>query len=133
MFIYIVLFGITGSRPIPRNEILNDLINVNGIGEITLSNIKSQGLACVDENLEQEKENKTVIRENPEPVINYTPKEIKIQLDEINLNQNPKDIKGKNDTQDLSKKTATYGLVFFCILLGSLFFLKRNRNKNEFE
>lgn len=37
--------SITDSRPF---ETIDDLINVNGIGEITLNKIKEQGLACVE-------------------------------------------------------------------------------------
>ena len=42
-------------------ETVDDLINVNGIGEITLNNIKNQGLACVGEE-DSSKEN--IIEDN---------------------------------------------------------------------
>lgn len=42
--------AIIDSRPF---ETVDDLINVNGIGEITLNKIKEQGLACVDQNNEE--------------------------------------------------------------------------------
>ena len=38
--------AIIDTRPF---ESVDDLIDVNGIGNVTLTNIKSQGLACIDE------------------------------------------------------------------------------------
>ena len=48
---------LTGIGPAKAQEIINsrpfssvdDLIKVKGIGEVTLSNIKTQGLACVED------------------------------------------------------------------------------------
>src|SRR3989344_670040 len=64
---------LSGIGPVKAQNIINtrpfnsidDLINVSGIGEITLENIKSQGLACVgeiilQENTAQEKTNDTL-------------------------------------------------------------------------
>src|SRR3989339_392989 len=46
--------AIIDSRPFNS---IDDLINVKGIGEVTLANIKSQGLACVEGSDSQEEDN----------------------------------------------------------------------------
>src|SRR3989344_9364731 len=59
------LDGLSGIGPAKAQEIVNsrpfssidDLIKVKGIGEVTLSNIKAQGLACAsNEESEKDKE-----------------------------------------------------------------------------
>lgn len=114
---------------------VDDLIEVNGIGEVYLSAIKNQGLACVEREIEEqevvEKEEEEVIEEEQE--IEEHPKETTpIELQTINLN--PKVIKTEDDNENLSKSNyAIYGLVFFCVLLVVLFILRKNKyNKNEF-
>jgi len=114
---------------------LDDLIKVNGIGEVTLENIKSQGLVCVNEEPIEENisKNKTALEIPLESNLVENLQPIKTELSIIKLDSNPKDIKGNNDTEGLSEKTyAIYGLVFFCVVLTILFFLKRRGNKNEF-
>src|SRR3990167_1354215 len=56
------LDGLSGIGPAKAQEIVNsrpfssvdDLIKVKGIGEVTLSNIKTQGLACVEDEENEE-------------------------------------------------------------------------------
>jgi competence ComEA-like helix-hairpin-helix protein len=123
---------------------IDDLIDVYGIGEITLQKIKDQGLACV-ENAE-EKENEIEIIEFVEKkeieeekdiqqeFITENEKKSKIINSEI-IKLNSKDIKSE-DTENSYKTNyyAKYGFVIFCILLGFLFIIKNKSryNKNEF-
>ncbi len=134
---------------------LDDLINVNGIGEVTLSNIKSQGLACVeDENLQEtnstnEKEDKN-ISEKPDDknvagnesvqssreVSGDTPKAVESNTKPIVgeiIKLTPKNIKSEDNTENSDKNAyAVYGLVIFCIVLAFLFLIRRHKFKNEF-
>lgn len=115
-------------------ESVDSLIKVYGIKEATLNKIKGQGLACVDENVEEViveeliEDSEEIIKERhlPKPVEYVKPKTIKL------VSQN---IKRENDTQDLDKSDyAIYGFVAFCILLSFLFILKKfKRHKTEFE
>jgi len=131
------------------------LINVNGIGEVTLSNIKSQGLACVeDENLQEtnstnEKEDKN-ISEKPDDknvagnesvqssreVSGDTPKAVESNTKPIVgeiIKLTPKNIKSEDNTENSDKNAyAVYGLVIFCIVLAFLFLIRRHKFKNEF-
>ncbi len=128
---------------------VDDLIKVSGIGEIRLADIKKQGLACVEEE-EEEKETKEDKndKDNNETIekvddkTNYTKnyeenneiENIKqdIKLEVIKLNT--KDIKTEDVKENLDTNNyARYGFVAFCILLGFLFIIKRNKEKkNEF-
>ncbi len=129
---------IIAGRPFENLDSLND---VSGIGEKKLADIKSQGLACVDDEEFFEKENSQsekaggknksieVFEEINEIVKNETPKII--ELEKINLNAQT--IKTEDDTENLSKsKYAVYGFAGFCILL-VLLFVKKKFNKNEIE
>lgn len=126
---------------------VDDLINAYGIGEITLSNIKSQGLACVAE----EKTNENSVEKEIEVDENQkseSKESTKDRLTELNANLEkkpvktieepialtPQIIKNKNDTEKLSKSTyAIFGLIGFCVLLGILFLFEKNKyKKNEF-
>ncbi len=128
---------------------LDDLTKAYGIGEVTLSKIKEQGLACVDSNEEQEEiieENEKNESDIPEENLNETPKqeeknENEIEKSEIKMEEetetivlnNPKDIK----TEQNSKKTgerdyAKYGLIVFCLILIALNLIKTKKRKNEF-
>jgi len=129
----------------PFNSV-DDLDKVNGIGEITLNNIKTQGLACV-ENEENDKESKEKVVNNKTEVVsnkidvNETdvrmadvitnlslPREIK--LDALNLDT--KVIKTEENSQILNKSNyAIYGLFAFAILLMLLFLIKRRKQRNE--
>jgi len=129
--------NIIDSRPY---DSIDDLINARGIGEIKLATIKSQGLACVkeEENDEkQEQEEKGELEkveeiekqeeEKPAPKIVEPPKPEIIKL-------NAQTIK----TQDYTSKPeennyAIYELIGFGILLFVLFKLRKKRfEKNEF-
>ena len=131
---------------------VNDLINVNGIGEITLNKIKNQGLACADneednkeseeiENNEkeetpeifsEEKETQIESKQNNEDKKTEEVKDIKIKAEVIKLI--PKDIKTDENTESSNKNIyAIYGFVFFCILLAFLFLLRKKKFKNEFD
>jgi competence ComEA-like helix-hairpin-helix protein len=149
--------NIISSRPFSS---VDDLIDVKGIGPITLDKIKTQGLACVtgEEETTQEDNAKeeSVPVEEPEEKINN--EETINEEDNINnivnaddnnysktiitgeevktiiLSSNPKDIKSETDKEQLNKnKFVIYGLITFCILLAFLFIFKKKDNKNEFE
>ena len=131
--------AIINSRPFNSTD---DLINVKGIGEITLNKIKEQNLACVEnENIEKnEKEIQNNSEKNEENnlVVNKenTTKNINLELKPIKLNSDTKDIKTEDDEKLNTKSYAIYGLVGFGILLAFLFAFKKIKNKkykNEFE
>jgi len=116
---------------------LDDLTRVSGIKEGKLSSIKSQGLACInedDENAEIENQtadveinassNNDVIVENVEEKTNKTPQIIKLNADAA------KDIKSGGNSEQI-KKNAVYGLVIFCIFLGLLLALKIKKGRTE--
>ena len=141
--------AIIGSRPFDN---VDGLINVKGIGEITLNNIKEQGLACVDdETLEvvEEPTQEVVIEETPEEetkedlvkdivpltgkinVENEVPKTETIKLIKLGT---PEDIKTEENTETSSiNKYALYGFVIFCVLLASLFLFRKKKFENEFD
>jgi len=140
----------------PFNSV-DELINVSGIGEITLAKIKEQGLACVENEAETTSENEEETSEEE----NTTELENIVVVNESINNQNllgggggaeeenkkntpeiiyltpitPKDIKTKSDSEvSDNSKYVKYGFVLFCVLLGLLFILRRRRKiKNEFE
>jgi len=134
-------------------ESVDDLVRVSGIVAegSRLTQIKDQGLACVngqeeeeeepieeEEEQEQEEEEENVVEEYQEIEEEQEMEELSsretepIELQTINLN--PKVIKTEDDNENLSKSNyAIYGLVFFCVLLVVLFILRKNKyNKNEF-
>ena len=146
---------LSGIGPAKAQEIINsrpfnsldDLIRVKGIGNITLSNIKTQGIACVDSDTENTKEdnNKNVSENKSNQIINEIKKNITntdlqenkgvsqkniIQAEVINLN--PKDIKSEDDSEKTKGNYAIYGFIAFSILIVVLFMLRKNRYKNEF-
>lgn len=123
-------------------KILEDLINVNGIGEATLESIKSQGLACVDFGEENEEVEESRAEEYADNSLNYTedtgPSIIEIQP----ILLNPKEDAGKDIKTDSvlenkeagSKEHMIYFFAGFCILIAGLFLGKsiERKNKNEF-
>ncbi len=134
----------------PFNSI-DDLDRVKGIGNITLNNIKIQGLACVDfqdggerksenqqadenkENNETENGQKYENTNSFERVLNYSVKqETKKSLEPIILNPKSDEniIKSSNEE---NKNYSVYGLIVFSIFIGILFFLKRKKQKRGFE
>lgn len=119
---------------------VDDLINVNGIGPTYLSEIKEQGLACVED--ETVKKESADIEENPKIITDS------MEIPETtNLNENyeiPKEapaiklnsqtIKSEDSKVNTDKsKYAVYGLIIFCVLLVLLFVLKSRKGENEFE
>ncbi len=131
--------AIIDTRPFSSIE---DLINVSGIGEVTLNNIKSQGLACVDsekKNKEKQKEDSNInveinvsqettnVTSTNSKLSNNSPS---IQAEVINLN--PKDIKSEDNSEKMNGNYAIYGFIAFSILIVVLFMLRKNRYKNEF-
>ena len=133
---------IINSRPF---ENVDSLIDVSGIGEIKLADIKNQGLACVS----GKEQNEIKEEVNDEPVEN-SKTEVEndfenLELPEFKVKQrntvfeviklNTQTIKGENDKETSDKNSyAIYGFTIFCIFLGLLFVLKKNKtNKNEFE
>ncbi len=136
--------AIIDSRPF---ETVDDLLNVSGIGEVTIQNIKTQGLACVTNSIENSSaenvksdlnisDNKTETKKEVEPVkneipvdeIDETPKIISANVVKLDA----KSIKSTENTNNSVSKYAEYGLVGFCILLTTLFIIKGRNKKNEF-
>jgi len=140
--------AIINSRPFNK---LDDLLNVVGIGDVTLSNIKQQGLACVSDEEEEEEEQEDNEEEDEEKEdkketikqikkISINPEENKIQEEQeikpIILSPiSPKSIKTEPYKKELDKnKFAIYGLVFLGILVFFLFKMKKQKNeKTEFK
>ncbi|MFH1503678.1 MAG: helix-hairpin-helix domain-containing protein [Candidatus Diapherotrites archaeon] len=127
---------------------VDNLIEVVGIGEVTLTKIKQQDLACVkgeEENTQEEEEiveeeniqeQEDIQEEEPqveetEPIIKETQK---ITVEEVKtINLNTKDIKSENSKELNKGKLAIYGIITFCLLLITLFMLKKEKyKKNEF-
>ena len=137
---------------------VDDLIRVGGIGEVKLQDIKEQNLACVNsgngqEPGQEEKEEIVEEEESEEDKKSVRQKEIEIPYEEdkkeekveiktevIKLNfetdseiENPKDIKIEEE-KGISERTAIYGLLGFCVLLGFLFLGKKlKKYRNEFD
>ena len=110
---------------------VDDMIRITGIGENNINSIKSQNLACVDdENTEEEKEE--VVNNETAPVEEIAIKETtpeNIELQPIELNT--KAIKSEN-SEDLDKNNYTaYSLVGFGILIIALLALNKNSKKRN--
>lgn len=135
--------GIIAGRVIenrPYNS-LDGLLEVKGIGNTTLTKIKSQGLACVSNEEESDEkdsseevpENKTavVIEETslPEKESYYFPENASLPKISIN-SQTIKTSDNGKISSDINY--AVLGLAGFCVLLGTLFAIKKLRRKNEF-
>ncbi|MEK6925767.1 MAG: helix-hairpin-helix domain-containing protein [Nanoarchaeota archaeon] len=121
---------------------IDDLDRVNGIGNVTLNNIKSQGLACVDnDNNEAQPDKKEKIIEESyiEKVINNTKEEpVENNIKEVKekpriIRLNAQTIKSSENTELKTGNYMFYGLIGFCVLLGALFLLRRRKYKNEFK
>jgi competence ComEA-like helix-hairpin-helix protein len=112
--------AIISARPF---SLLDDLLNVNGIGNATLSKIKAQGLACV----EQEK-NKSVVENvskvnetKTEPIASYVPLENKEDNIEEVANLTPiladtQNIKTEDNKETLKRNLSFYGLIAICLI-----------------
>ena len=139
---------LSGIGPAKSQEIVNsrpfssvgDLIKVKGIGEVTLENIKAQGLACVEDEEQDEKkesnEDKSVNNETEAKIEEHTINNLsfnqEVEKETIVLNPlNPKVIK-TDEAKGLQKNIALWGFAVFCVLIAVLFIIKRKRYKNEF-
>jgi competence ComEA-like helix-hairpin-helix protein len=142
---------------------IDELVNVNGIAEKKLANIKTQGLACVNENEEKIIKNETQIseRSNEDPEENSeileeetddmdaavlgssdsaspttTANSTKATTKTITLetiNLDSKNIKSEDNNQGLKKNLALTGIVTFCVGFGALFLLRTAKRKKENE
>jgi len=150
--------AIIDTRPF---ESVDDLIDVNGIGNVTLTNIKSQGLACIDEstipetnnnenspqttqssggssnitekNGEENETAKNQISATASVVDNLKDEKEETAPQVIKLNSGiQKDIKTAGFYRNLDKnKIAFYGLGIFSVVLAGLFLLKNKSRKKE--
>jgi len=125
--------AIINARPF---DSVNELIDVIGIGEITLQKIKSQGLACVgnekdDDEKDERKEEISIKKEEKD----YNLQKTEIIQKAINIEKivlTPKSIKTEENNERLDKNNlAGYGFVIFCVLL-LILFLRKKKGKNEF-
>ena len=134
--------SIIDSRPFNN---LNDLINCYGIGPATLQKIINQELACVEEeekNADNEQQDEQTQDTNDKPPQQTSNQSVKT-LDKDNkeassiiiLTSTQKNIKSEENNNKLLKTTyAKYGFIIFCILLGTLLILRKNKNqKTEFK
>ena len=131
--------AIIDSRPFNSVE---DLINVKGIGKITLDKIKSQGIACVENetgtnnqgetNYSNDKNSLNVKKESLTYSSDNGPNENSRDINLTPIMLNPKDIKSNINVSFNKKDYAKYGFVAFCVLLAVLFLLKSKKDKNEF-
>jgi len=125
---------------------LNDLIDVKGIGNLTLEKIKAQGLACVseesDEVIKEKEEEPISSSESSNPQIKEEILEEELELEVISLsnskestvlNLNPKTIKTEENSSFQDKAKYPLLLGGFCILLAILYLLQnKGKRKNEF-
>ncbi len=135
---------LSGIGPVKAQSIINsrpfssvdDLIDVKGIGNVTLSEIKAQNLACVENEERGNKEEINQTEKNVTITETYlqaaeTPKMVQPETKETII-LNPQVIKTAG-TKGLNQNTATFGLVAFCVLLAVLFLIKGKRYENEFK
>jgi competence ComEA-like helix-hairpin-helix protein len=166
-------------------ETLDDLTNAYGIGEVTLENIKAQGLACVADDFNQDEQessqdtssqetesseelnNEEISQESEDSKQEENSQDLeKIQEDNTKTDTSSKETQEKEESQITSsskikqeiilgfenssktiktpenlkiqedKKYSLYALVIFCIFLGFLFILDKNKKtkqkQNEF-
>ena len=135
-----------GIGPVKAEEIINsrtfdsveELINVKGIGNITLNKIKEQGLACVNDekdDLKKEPNEKNLhkdIDKNDSFVEDNKQKESEKQIEFPIINLTPQSIKIEKNKENTGKNYAMFGFIVFCALLVFLFILRKNKFKNEF-
>ena len=113
---------------------VDELIEVYGIGEATLQKIKTQGLACVENEKDDEDVEENNFFENVENNKEIKNKEEERKIETIVLTPAGKDIKTEENSEEKdSSKYIFYLLTGFCVLLGFLFLLKKRKYKNEFK
>jgi len=157
------LDSLYGIGPVKANAIIDarpfnsvdNLIDVYGIGDATLTKIKDQGLACVEseEDITEEEPEEDKSKNNQDERIINDKSEINetflgnlgessvqesgdsnspINFETIELN--PKHIKTEENIENLDKNNlGVYGFVIFCILLAILFILNKKPDKTEFD
>ena len=142
-------------------KFLDDLINANGIGEVTLENIKSQGLACVKEEvisstkeeevetdekpMEPEEEENLLLTSSEEETVEKVVEEetveeelveeknVKTVKEEV-IHLNPKTIKTENSNDKIDKVDySKYLIVLFCLILFTLYLVKEKNEKRKKE
>lgn len=148
--------NIIDARPF---DSVDDLIDVERIGPITLDKIKTQDLACVDDENEDSNDDEDsndnnddsededddsddknekhfiaaeFVPENKTNNFSYTQNKIEKEI----ITLSPQSIKTEDNIQKESKKNyPVIGLVSFCLVLGVLFLFKEKsrRRKNEFK
>ena len=121
---------------------IDELIDVNGIGEATLSGIKSQGLACVeDEEISDNNDEEEINNTQYENILDNTINEnnTTLKLEPIRLNYESatisKDIKSDENSQILEgDKIALYGFFVFSGIMIILLIIRRKKiYKNDFQ
>jgi len=124
---------------------LDGLINVYGIGPVTLQKIKDQGLACIasttpdpiPEVATEEPSNEEVIEktlDDPIPNTIKQPAEETIPKNTETIVLATETFNNGESSKKLDKNSyAKYGLIVFPIILALLFLLKRKNYKNEFK
>lgn len=115
-------------------ENLDSLIDVSGIGDKKLADIKSQGLACVEaDDTKKESDRTASDRQILTEEVTDTYEIKKISEPEV-INLNAQTIKSEENTENSDKnKYAIYGFIIFCILLAILFAKKIIGKKNGLE
>ena len=117
---------------------VDDLIRVSGIGDVYLSAIKAQGLACVDniedEDKNEDEKNETNVNSNisSEEEFNEEVSQLEQPKERQTIILNPQVIKSEESKKEISENYALYGFVAFCVLIGILFIIKNKKHKNEF-
>lgn len=111
---------------------VDELIEVYGIGEVTLENMIKEG-ACVDDDNSEDEESEE--DEEEEEFMGEIPAEKAEESNESEeikvINLTTQIIKSPEDTENQGNY-AMYGLVAFCVLLGLLFIIRNKKYKNEF-
>lgn len=132
---------------------INELTKAYGIGEKTLENIKNEGLACVEEETQQEEtptkeisepEEEDILDEVKEQKVKDSPELKTISFATITgqgtqeipenpetINLNPKTIKTEN-SKSKDKTNLIYPIIGFIMLTFALLLLKPKKRKNEF-
>lgn len=125
---------------------VDDLIKVKGIGDATLNEIKQQGLACVEDEVE---DNSSVEGIESSEIKNETNKGIKetkkveslsdnndssyVSTEELpSISLDSKSIKSEENTEFSGNNLAFFGVIAFCVIFGALFLVKKRKYKNEF-
>jgi len=148
---------IIDSRPF---DSVDGLINVNGVGELTLEKIKSQGLACVESEASTQNNdadnsvsssdsgsssrnknnnNNSSVEfipayETPVQADNYEEENVSREIIVLGSQKgNTKDIKIKENVENKTINYPLTGLILFSVLIGALLLIRKRKYKNEFK